>query len=67
MFSAVRFVDKSYNTIVNNLSKNITIILIAHRINTLKKCDVIFKLENSRLIGQGSYDKILRDNSNSLI
>lgn len=50
---------------VNNLSKNITIILIAHRINTLKKCDVIFKLENSRLIGQGSYDKILRDNSNS--
>ena len=27
---------------VNNLNKNITIILIAHRLNTVKKCDNIY-------------------------
>ena len=35
---------------VNNLNKEITIILIAHRLNTLKNCDVIFKLEKGQLV-----------------
>ena len=39
---------------VNNLDNNITIILIAHRLNTLKNCDVIFKLEKGHLIKQGT-------------
>ncbi|MDC1003131.1 ABC transporter ATP-binding protein [Candidatus Pelagibacter sp.] len=46
---------------VNNLSKNITIILIAHRLNTVKKCDIIFKLEKGRLIGQGNYDQLINN------
>jgi len=44
---------------VNNLHKDITIILIAHRLNTLKNCDIIFKLEKGQLVSQGSYDKII--------
>ena len=35
---------------VNNLSKGLTIISIAHRLNTVKKCDIIFELENGRII-----------------
>lgn len=35
---------------VNNLSKNITIILIAHRLNTIKNCDIVFKLSKGKLI-----------------
>ena len=35
---------------VNNISKDITIIMIAHRLNTVKNCDVIFKLENGKVI-----------------
>lgn len=35
---------------INNLSKNITIIQISHRLNTLRNCDVIFKLEKGQLI-----------------
>ena len=34
---------------VNNLRKNITIILIAHRLNTIKNCDVIFELDEGQL------------------
>jgi len=35
---------------LNNLRKDITIIMIAHRLNTLKDCDIIFKLENGKII-----------------
>ena len=44
---------------VNNLSKGLTIISIAHRLNTVKKCDIIFELENGRIIRQGGPDKLL--------
>ena len=49
---------------VNNLSKDITIILIAHRLNILKNCDIIFKLEKGKFIGQGSFDELMYGNSN---
>jgi ABC-type bacteriocin/lantibiotic exporter with double-glycine peptidase domain len=35
---------------INNIGENITIILIAHRLNTLKNCDIIYKLEKGELI-----------------
>jgi ABC-type multidrug transport system fused ATPase/permease subunit len=41
---------------INNLSKDITIILIAHRLNTVKNCDIIFKIENGQLVGQGTFN-----------
>jgi ABC-type multidrug transport system fused ATPase/permease subunit len=44
---------------VNNLGKDITIILIAHRLSTVKNCDIIFKFENGRLVDQGSFDEII--------
>ena len=43
---------------VNNLNKEITIILIAHRLDTVKNCDVIFKLEKGQLVGQGTYEEL---------
>ncbi len=49
---------------VNNLSKNMTIILIAHRLNTVKNCDIIFKLDNGKLIDQGSFEEIININKN---
>ena len=49
---------------VNNLSKTITIILIAHRLNTVKICDFIFKLDKGKLVGQGSFEEIINKNKN---
>jgi len=46
-----------------SLSKNITTILIAHRLNTVKKCDTIFFLQNGELKEQGSFDKLIKTNS----
>ena len=44
---------------VNNIGKDITIILIAHRLNTVKNCDIIFKLEKGKLIGHGNFEDLI--------
>ena len=44
---------------INNLSKEITIILIAHRLNTVKNCDIIFQLDKGQLIRQGKFNEII--------
>jgi len=49
---------------VNNLGKDITIILIAHRLTTVKTCDIIFKLDKGRLISQGTFDEVISSNTN---
>ena len=40
--------EKAVMEAVNYLAKNITIILIAHRLTTVKKCDKIFLLEKEK-------------------
>jgi ABC-type multidrug transport system fused ATPase/permease subunit len=47
---------------IDNLDKKITIIMIAHRLNTIKKCDVIFKLDKGNLINSGTYNEIVNSN-----
>ena len=46
---------------VNNLNKDITIILIAHRLNTVKNCDIIFTFDQGRLVGKGTFDKLINN------
>ena len=56
--------EKAVMDAVNNLGRNLTIILIAHRLNTVKNCDIIFKLHRGQLVGKGSYDEIINKNEN---
>ena len=49
---------------INNISKDITVILIANRLNTVKKCDIIFKLEKGNLIEKVSFDEIVNTKEN---
>ncbi|MDR1748522.1 MAG: ABC transporter ATP-binding protein/permease [Spirochaetaceae bacterium] len=46
---------------IDNLAGKKTIILIAHRITTLRKCDVIFQITKGKLTAQGTYDQMFRD------
>jgi len=50
--------EKAVMDAVNNLNKDITVILIAHRINTVKNCDIIYKLEKGQLLTQGKFEQI---------
>ena len=44
---------------INNLDKKITIILIAHRLNTVKNCDKIFLLEKGQLKNEGTFKELI--------
>ena len=54
--------EKAVMDTINNLSKDITIILIAHRLDTLKDCDNIFVMEKGRLIDEGTFDELSKTN-----
>jgi len=50
------------NAVINalkDIGKDITIILITHRLDTLINCDIIFKLEKGYLANSGTYDEII--------
>ena len=44
---------------LKKLSQDITIIQVAHRLNTLKECDFICIFDNGRLVEQGTYQKLI--------
>jgi len=44
---------------VHNIGKKISVILVAHRLSTVKKCDTIFLIEKGELKGQGNFEKLI--------
>jgi ABC-type bacteriocin/lantibiotic exporter with double-glycine peptidase domain len=44
---------------IHELSHSLTIILIAHRIATVKKCDVIHLVDKGKIIASGSYNQLM--------
>ena len=49
---------------INNLSNETTIIIIAHRLNTIKNCEKIVLMEKGRIKKIGTYDEIIEDYNN---
>ncbi|MEL0114991.1 MAG: ABC transporter ATP-binding protein [Gammaproteobacteria bacterium] len=47
---------------IDQLSGKKTIIMIAHRLKTIKNCDKIFFLANGRVIDEGSYQELISKN-----
>jgi ABC-type multidrug transport system fused ATPase/permease subunit len=47
---------------IKNIGKEITIIIIAHRLNTILECDNIFLLEKGELKGQGNFETLIQTN-----
>ena len=56
--------EKAVMDAVNNLNKSITIILIAHRLSTVKKCDNIFILKNGKIKNQGTFKELIKVDKN---
>ena len=54
--------EKAVMDAVNNLNKDITIILIAHRLSTVKKCDQIYLLNKGQLENQGTFEELIELN-----
>ena len=48
---------------IQELSGKKTIIMIAHRLKTVEKCDVIYLMEQGEVVEQGTYHELIKDNS----
>jgi ATP-binding cassette subfamily B protein len=44
---------------IEGLSSDLTILLIAHRLTTVRRCDTIVELEHGRVVTQGTYEQLL--------
>ena len=47
---------------IRNLAHKKTIAIIAHRLSTVKECDIIYLLEQGRIVDQGTYEELLVNN-----
>jgi len=48
---------------IHDFSGQKTIIMIAHRLKTVQKCDIIYLMEQGKIVDQGTYQELLEKNS----
>jgi len=46
---------------VSQLDPDLTLFIIAHRVQTLRECDLILRLEDGHLVSSGSYEEVIGD------
>jgi ABC-type multidrug transport system fused ATPase/permease subunit len=54
--------EKNIMNAIHGLNGQKTIILIAHRLKTVQKCDQIFFVDQGQVIGQGTYQELIKTN-----
>ena len=51
--------EQSVMDAITALNRDLTVLLIAHRLTTVRRCDSIVELEGGRVVAQGTYDQLL--------
>jgi ABC-type multidrug transport system fused ATPase/permease subunit len=51
--------EQSVMEAINGLDRDLTILMIAHRLTTVRHCDVIVELGHGRVLSQGRYDELI--------
>lgn len=54
--------EKAVFAAIQNIAKTKTFVIIAHRLTTVKNCDVIYVLEEGKIVGQGKYEELMKSN-----
>jgi ATP-binding cassette subfamily B protein len=44
---------------IEELGRDLTIIIIAHRLTTISRCDLIVELEHGKIVAQGTYEDLI--------
>lgn len=45
---------------IQHLAKSKTVIMIAHRLSTVENCDMVYRLEQGRIVDRGTFDLVIR-------
>jgi ABC-type multidrug transport system fused ATPase/permease subunit len=48
---------------IAELAGKVTVVIIAHRLTTVRRCNVIHLMEGGRIVASGSYEQLMRDNA----
>ena len=51
--------EQSIMDAIGMLNSDLTIVLIAHRLTTVRHCDIIVELEHGKVVAQGTYEQLL--------
>lgn len=51
--------EQSVMEAIEGLDRDLTILIIAHRLTTVRRCDTIVQLEQGRVAAQGTYDEMM--------
>lgn len=51
--------EQSVMNAIRELNRDLTVLLIAHRLTTVRHCDTIIELHGGRVIAQGTYEQLL--------
>ncbi len=54
--------ERSVLKAIERVSKLKTMIVIAHRLTSVKNCDVVYLIDEGRIIAEGRYDILLKNN-----
>lgn len=54
--------EKKIMESIYKLASDITVLIIAHRLNTVKECDMIYYMHEGKIIDQGDYDRLMHSN-----
>lgn len=46
---------------IESLNRDLTILLVAHRLSTVQNCDIIVEMEHGRVVAQGTYKQLIED------
>ena len=55
--------ERSVMDSIDGFDRDLTVLLIAHRLSTVKRCDSIVELEHGRVKAQGAYDQLIEHSS----
>jgi len=53
--------EDNINKNIDSLSKNKTVIIVAHRLSTIKNCDIIYFLKDGEIRSKGSFDYLVKN------
>lgn len=56
------FTEQSVMHEISGLNRTLTVLIIAHRLTTLKDCDIIFELNKGKILRQGNYFSLIESN-----